>query len=79
MTHFIQERGFLFDLDGGKGENQNKLGRWVFFVGEKYLTLPSDISPSNPNQQHYITRKEFITNLNQPTPPKQVSSSSVSQ
>jgi len=35
-----------------------KPGRRVF-----YLTRPSNPSPSNPNQQHYITKKEFITNL----------------
>jgi len=30
-----------------------------------------DPSPFNPNQQHYITKKEFITNLTAPNqPPK---------
>jgi len=40
-----------------------------FLCGEKYLTLPINTCPSNPNQQDYITKKEFITNLtwaNQP-------------
>jgi len=47
---------------------KNQVGGY-FLCGEKYLTLPSNPSPSNPNQQDYITKKEFVTNLtwsNQP-------------
>jgi len=68
---FVNWQGRLKYFDLGKTLTSYNQEDWYFLYGEKYLTLPSNPYPSNPNQQHYITKKEFITNLTWPNQPPQ--------